>query len=76
MTHFNHAIAALTHAFPADARNIHAETGTDMGPFWHGHKRFPQVGACVAMCEVCSQCSLPVSVVYVVCCVVTHLCDV
>ncbi len=36
-------IVDLTTAFPADARNIDAATKADMGPFWHGHKRFPKV---------------------------------
>jgi hypothetical protein len=36
-------IIDLVTAFPKDARNIDAATKADMGPFWHGHKRFPQV---------------------------------
>lgn len=36
-------IIDLTTAFPADARNIDSATKADLGPFWHGHKRFPRV---------------------------------
>lgn len=38
---YRDAINDLTHHFPADARNRDRETGADLGPFWHGHKRFP-----------------------------------
>lgn len=41
ITNFRNAILDLTHAFPADARNVDKTTGADLGPFWHGHKRFP-----------------------------------
>jgi len=40
---FRDGIMDLTHHFPKDARNTHKETGADLGPFWHGHKRFPQI---------------------------------
>ena len=41
-SNFRNAIHDLTHNFPRDARNVEKETGVDLGPFWHGHKRFPQ----------------------------------
>jgi ubiquitin-activating enzyme E1 len=40
---FRDGIKDLIHHFPADARNTHKETGADLGLFWHGHKRFPQI---------------------------------
>ena len=42
---FRNAINDLTHNFPKDARNVEKDTGVDLGPFWHGHKRFPQAAA-------------------------------
>ena len=42
---FRNAINDLTHNFPRDARNVEKDTGVDLGPFWHGHKRFPQAAA-------------------------------
>lgn len=42
IANFRDAINDLTHHFPRDARIIEKETGADLGPFWHGHKRFPQ----------------------------------
>jgi len=39
---FRDAINDLTHAFPEDARNKDSKTQADLGPFWHGHKRFPR----------------------------------
>lgn len=41
--YFRNGIKDLIRHFPEDARNIHAETKADLGPFWHGHKRFPQI---------------------------------
>lgn len=41
--YYNHGICDLTHAFPQDARMTDKKTGTDLGLFWHGAKRFPQV---------------------------------
>jgi len=40
---FRNALLDLTHNFPKDARMTDPATGADLGPFWHGHKRFPQV---------------------------------
>lgn len=40
---YRNAIKDLTSQFPADARNIDSKTKADLGPFWHGHKRFPRV---------------------------------
>ena len=42
LSNFRNAINDLTHNFPRDARNVEKDTGVDLGPFWHGHKRFPQ----------------------------------
>ena len=42
LANFRNAINDLTHNFPRDARNVEKDTGVDLGPFWHGHKRFPQ----------------------------------
>lgn len=42
LNNFRNGINDLTHNFPKDARNVERETGVDLGPFWHGHKRFPQ----------------------------------
>lgn len=42
LSSYRNAIKDLTHHFPKDARNIDRATGADLGPFWHGHKRFPQ----------------------------------
>jgi len=39
---FRNSIRDLTHNFPREARNVDRSTGADLGPFWHGHKRFPQ----------------------------------
>lgn len=39
---FRDKIKDLTAAFPADARTIDKDTKQDKGPFWSGHKRFPQ----------------------------------
>jgi len=41
-TFFRDDILTLTHNFPKDSRVIDKDTGADMGPFWHGHKRYPQ----------------------------------
>jgi len=41
LANFRNAINDLTHHFPADARVKCNVTGADLGPFWHGHKRFP-----------------------------------
>lgn len=43
--YFHHGIKDLTHAFPKDARNIEKDTKVDLGPFWHGAKRFPRAVA-------------------------------
>ncbi len=40
---YRNALLDLTHNFPRDARMTDPATGADLGPFWHGHKRFPQV---------------------------------
>jgi len=40
---YRNVILDLTTAFPKDARLIQTETKADLGPFWHGHKRFPQM---------------------------------
>jgi ubiquitin-activating enzyme E1 len=40
---YRDALLDLTHNFPKDARMTDAVTGADLGAFWHGHKRFPQV---------------------------------
>jgi len=42
LTYFRDKIKNLTHHFPEDARVTQKETEADLGPFWHGHKRFPQ----------------------------------
>ena len=42
LANFRNAINDLTHNFPRDARNVEKDSGVDLGPFWHGHKRFPQ----------------------------------
>lgn len=39
---FRDKIIDLTTAFPADARVMDPVTKQDKGPFWSGHKRFPQ----------------------------------
>lgn len=39
---FRDGIKDLQASFPRDARQIDKATGADMGPFWRGHKRFPQ----------------------------------
>jgi ubiquitin-activating enzyme E1 len=38
---FRDKIKDLITAFPADARNVDADTKQDKGPFWSGHKKFP-----------------------------------
>lgn len=38
---YRNTILDLITAFPRDARIIEQHTGADLGPFWHGHKRFP-----------------------------------
>jgi ubiquitin-activating enzyme E1 len=38
---FRNGILDLIHNFPEDSRMTDKETGADLGPFWHGHKRFP-----------------------------------
>jgi len=43
---FRDQICDLIHNFPADARNTRTTDDgkeLDLGPFWHGHKRFPNV---------------------------------
>lgn len=42
LTYFRDKIKNLTHHFPENARVTQKETNADLGPFWHGHKRFPQ----------------------------------
>lgn len=42
---FRDKIQDLTTAFPEDARVVDLETKQDKGPFWFGHKRFPQAAA-------------------------------
>jgi len=44
LQYFRNGIKDLIRHFPENARNTHKETGADLGPFWHGHKRFPQIG--------------------------------
>jgi len=44
---FRDKITDLVTAFPKDARNIDSNTKADMGPFWHGHKRFPRSSSSV-----------------------------
>lgn len=39
---YRNGIKDLQAAFPEDARQIDGDTGADLGPFWRGHKRFPQ----------------------------------
>lgn len=39
---FRDKIQDLTTAFPENARVVDADTKQDKGPFWSGHKRFPQ----------------------------------
>jgi len=41
--HYRDMIQDLITNFPEDARVIDQATGADLGPFWHGHKRFPRV---------------------------------
>ena len=45
VANFRNTINDLTHNFPKDARNVEKDTGVDLGPFWHGHKRFPQAAS-------------------------------
>jgi len=43
---FRDQIKDLTYNFPEDARNTRTDEDgkvIDLGPFWHGHKRFPNV---------------------------------
>jgi len=39
---YRDGINDLINNFPEDARVKDDSTGADMGPFWHGHKRFPR----------------------------------
>lgn len=39
---FRDKIRDLQDRMPRDARQVDKETGADLGPFWRGHKRFPQ----------------------------------
>merc|ERR1712228_777639 len=43
LNHFRNKIKNLINAFPKDARTKDKVTDADLGTFWHGHKRFPQV---------------------------------
>jgi hypothetical protein len=40
---FRDKIQDLVNAFPEDARIVDSETKQDKGPFWAGHKKFPQL---------------------------------
>lgn len=42
LKHYRDNLKNLTHHFAEDAR-MTTKDGTDLGPFWHGHKRFPQI---------------------------------
>jgi len=39
---FRNRVSDLIHTFPQDYRKVDPETGTDLGPFWTGEKRFPR----------------------------------
>ena len=40
---YNHRLKNLIQNFPEDARSVDPITKVDMGPFWSGHKRFPEI---------------------------------
>ena len=41
-TFYRNKIGDLQHNLPKDARVTDKVTGADLGPFWHGHKRYPR----------------------------------